>query len=772
MIDEGRWKMALFVMGAALVTLQAPWWLKASVWLIAAGLQWHSSHLSTSREYTRRTSALVLALLAVLLFALRYNQATPEVLQRYLVDQVDQPLLGFAQEVGANGLTLYTKDLLLGQHDKDQSAPRRWLKIKLAVYDASPSWEGQWLSVDQWRLLPIDQVNQGSFSMVGFALGRGFNGAAKASQKAITILPVDAVRASDMSLDLPLEVRWRSWLKQRVAGRLEALEETSRRWLNTLLFGVLDAQQAQTVKALGVLHLCVVSGCHYTLLLGAAHHLITGRLGSRHRTLVADAGTSLALLWVAASGFGSDRAYAKAQFSALSFMLKRRLGGHRGMLALLSTWLLLWPTAIHQVGFQITFAASATLLLWRQGRWRWRRISMPMLLESALESLAVTAVILPILLLHFPNQPMLQVLATVLLTPVVSGAMLLGAVYLLFGYGPVGGALALLLEGLCSGLEQLMLWMVPSSVATIAVPYTLAWLWALLALMALWLSFWPRGLAVWLCRQPTYVKALAPSGLVAIILGALLLSRVDYGLSLRTFALKDGESYLIRAPGAVVLYDVGNDPMLVTLLKRAGVTHIDRVVISHPHQDHNGLLSEIQKYFKVDQVISGAVEKSMRIGALDIRLASPSAQAQIEDKSDEMPNTNPNETSIALAGHYRNRHFLLTGDLEEKGLAWLMSTFWRGNPPDLFKASHHGSYVAAYPEMLSTLKPTHVWISGGRGKRVNKAPLKRELHRQGVSFYDTMEHGELYWGVAPESLVEVVQRVIQGFLRGHTKWSA
>ena len=69
-----------------------------------------------------------------------------------------------------------------------------------------------------------------------------------------------------------------------------------------------------------------------------------------------------------------------------------------------------------------------------------------------------------------------------------------------------------------------------------------------------------------------------------------------------------------------------------------------------------------------------------------------------------------NDHSVCVLFTHGSKHYLLTGDLEEKGEASLV----KHNPDlpevELFKAGHHGSYTASTTTLLSVIKPKMVCV--------------------------------------------------------------
>ena len=71
---------------------------------------------------------------------------------------------------------------------------------------------------------------------------------------------------------------------------------------------------------------------------------------------------------------------------------------------------------------------------------------------------------------------------------------------------------------------------------------------------------------------------------------------------------------------------------------------------------------------------------------------------------------NENEYSVCFMINQGDNHYLLTGDLEEKGEESLIQENTLPNV-QLFKANHHGSYTANTTEFLNVIKPEIVAVT-------------------------------------------------------------
>lgn len=642
-------------------------------------------------------------------------------------DALTAPIQGYCYNVQKNSC-----DVHILRNDQ-------WEKIRVYVFEMPKEFEGQAVAIGNWKPYVFETTNQDGFDQEEFLVAKGYRAAIKARSMDFSVV--------SLGPDPDLLRRLAYVFKSQLIERGKDLTLDTAMLYNALLLGVLPDDEAfkVTLQSLGLLHLFVVSGFHFSVVM-AVVSLLSGRLTKKryiwHQIVVLVASTAYYL--ATCGGFGSWRSLMAIILGILGFYTKRRVSGHIGLTLLMLCAGFVRPAVLSQFGFIVTFLASAIVIATGQklATITIKGEPLPQMVILFIQSLCVYLAVLPFVLDAYGSSNVLQIALTVLATPLVVAFVWLSAIWVLIWPLPLVSPYFALVVEICSKFIFEMLATLQSfGVMTVAVSYR----WVLLAQVAIWViaALWgmPRF------RMAFNLRRLIAMGLMLVMLvnGVLLIDRVDWGLSIRSFALRDGDAFLIRGPDLVMLYDVGNDPQLLQLLDKAGVDEIDYVIVSHPHQDHIGMLAQIAQRFQIGQIITTCEsESAFSKGAFDLHLSRL-------PQSDDL-----NEGSIIMDGYYKGIHlpfglgdqsgsdakrFMLTGDLEEKGVAWLLANY--NGHVDLFKAPHHGSYVKDYPLLLAAFTPDVVWITGGRGKRVNKLKAKSDLSDAKIEFYDTMEHGEL-----------------------------
>ena len=177
---------------------------------------------------------------------------------------------------------------------------------------------------------------------------------------------------------------------------------------------------------------------------------------------------------------------------------------------------------------------------------------------------------------------------------------------------------------------------------------------------------------------------------------------------------------------------------MLASLQEHGLSHIDVVVATHPHADHIGGLVDVIKNVDVGEVLdSGQVHttqtfedfldaieakqiplKSVREGesiSLDptVKIYVLNPPANLLDGADNEAEFNDN--SVVLKLTYGQFSVLLTGDMEERNEARLVSENNTALDADVLKAGHHGSRTSSSIPFLNAVTPEVVIISLGAG---------------------------------------------------------
>lgn len=220
---------------------------------------------------------------------------------------------------------------------------------------------------------------------------------------------------------------------------------------------------------------------------------------------------------------------------------------------------------------------------------------------------------------------------------------------------------------------------------------------------------------------------------------------------------------LLLMDDSAMLIDAGNNDdgdMVVEYLKEQGVTRLDYVVGTHPHEDHIGGLDDVINNFEVGTVIMPEAETNTKtfedvldaIDAQGLSITAPVPGDVYDFGGIQFTILAPNGDSYSSLNNYSvvlqvvngQDSFLFTGDAEteseqemlQNGLS-LRST--------VLKVGHHGSRSSSSEEFLNAVSPTYAIISCETGNdygHPHQETLDR-LQAHKISYFRTDTQGTI-----------------------------
>ncbi|KYH29222.1 MULTISPECIES: ComEC/Rec2 family competence protein [Clostridium] len=224
------------------------------------------------------------------------------------------------------------------------------------------------------------------------------------------------------------------------------------------------------------------------------------------------------------------------------------------------------------------------------------------------------------------------------------------------------------------------------------------------------------------------------------------------------------DSILITQGSNNMLIDAGNNEdsdLVVNYLKKQGITKLDYVIGTHPHEDHIGGLDAVIRAFDVKKVYMPKKTSTTKtykdvitaIKDKGLKIAIPSrgttfklgeAVATVVAPSESSDYEDVNNYSIVIKLKYKNTSFLFAGDAEDI----LEKEIIKGGydiKVDVLKVGHHGSRSSTTQEFLNKVSPKYAVISVGQGNEYghpHKSTMDR-LKSKGIPVYRTDEAGTI-----------------------------
>lgn len=481
-------------------------------------------------------------------------------------------------------------------------------------------------------------------------------------------------------------------------------------------------------RASGLYHLLAVSGQNVALVAGGI--LLAAWLAGIPRWLGELGALAGIGAYVLAVGWQPSvvRAGVAGALASLAWLAARPRDRWYFLLAGAAVLLAWNPYSVLEPGFQLSFAAVATIFLAVPPlQRRLRGYPLPRALGAVVAvSAACGVATAPIVWLHFGAVPLYSVVANAAAAPAV--APLLAA-----------ALVAALLEPLAPDVATALAW-------------SAGWLGAYLALCARVVGGLPHAqvhsLAVLLglaavggfafvvarMQRPRGRRALALVAIAAVPLAAWWWLRPGTapppppsGLRITFLDVGQGDAVLLQVHEGAVLVDQGPpEARAARQLADLGVRRLAVLVLTHPQRDHVGGAEEILRRLGVGFVLdpripaaSGDERRALEearergvpvvvaragrayaLGRLRLRVLWPAREPA--------PGVDPNESAVVLLASYGEVDALLTADAESNVTLPLP-------PPaaEVLKIAHHGSADAGLPGLLASVRPRIAVISVG-----------------------------------------------------------
>lgn len=230
----------------------------------------------------------------------------------------------------------------------------------------------------------------------------------------------------------------------------------------------------------------------------------------------------------------------------------------------------------------------------------------------------------------------------------------------------------------------------------------------------------------------------------------LLIDFIDVG---------QADSILIRDQDTVMLIDAGTNEAgetVVSYLENLGITKIDYLIGTHPHEDHIGGLDDVINNFEIGQIYMPQIETTTKtfedvleaIENKNLTVTSPSKGDEIELSQAVatfmtepiLDEDNLNLSSLVIRLEFGNNSFLFMGDAEEENeesISWLKT--------DVLKVGHHGSSTSSSESFLEQVQPQYAIIMAGKDNSYG-LPTQETLNKLssiGSQIYRTDEDGTI-----------------------------
>lgn len=503
----------------------------------------------------------------------------------------------------------------------------------------------------------------------------------------------------------------------------------------------------------GTAHLIAVSGSHLAIVGFVIESALQMSRCSRGLQRALLAATLVAYAAFTGASPSAVRACCMVFATLVANGAGRRRHGISALFVTMSIFVLLRPTVLLEMGFQLSCASVFAILCFcPYATYALGELGVPAGIASMLSvTLCSQLATVPITVPAFGTFSLIAPIANAVIGPVVSVLLAVSIVLAPFSLVSLLRPWALavpMVAARCALFFERLFAAVPG--ASVSVPPDSVWVYVVPLSLAALLVWWPRP----------RTRSMAV-GLLCLVFAAV----VPYVYwdrfappSVTILDVGQADAILIRQGDTVALVDCGLDERVVTALVRNNVHHIDAVFVTHWDEDHWGGLPAVLEQFPVGTiaVAADALEDApaevvgrpgvsyrqvtrgdaVDIGAFRARVMWPFESVDGEGNEDSLV------LLLTYAQEGKRLRMLLTGDAEldqEREFAQEVGDI------DVLKLGHHGSKVSVDGELLDVLSPELSIASAGEGNRYGHPSdaCVDAVREAGGAFACTIERGDI-----------------------------
>jgi competence protein ComEC len=601
--------------------------------------------------------------------------------------------------------------------------------LQLTAYGPLPPLaQGQRLAAEARLHRPVGFRNPGGFDYATYLLRHG-----------VTV--VGTVRGPGITMVGEVVPPWHARTRRHAVSAMQAaLPSTSAALLAGLLLGErshLPPELDAAFRRVGVYHILAVSGSNVALVAASAWAVLALAGAPRRVTALG----ALAVVAGFAAVVGPQPSVLRATLMAvlvlLALMLEREASVLNSLALAALVILAIRPADLLDPGFQLSFAATAGIVLAPMPRSR--------VAAAVAVSAAAQLAVLPIGLAHFNQLSTIGVLANLAVVPLAGLATVLGL------FAVVAGLVsATLATWLFAAAWPILILLRGVVAAAAAVPGALIHLPApSLVAIGCYTAALASGLTGWRLRaiDPRAARRLGGLAGALILVSALVtlwpvLRPPDGRLRVSVLDVGQGDAIVLEGPdGRTVLVDAGpggpyrldaGERVIAPFLWNRGILRLDAALVTHDDVDHAGGMGAIRRLFAVRESWEGVVgDGPLALGGAVITPLAASVGGR-------------NDAARVLRVDFGLASILLASDIERAGERALLAS-GASLRATVLKVPHHGSRTSSGPDLLDGVRPSLALVSvGARNPYGHPDPgVLARLADAGADIYRTDRDGAL-----------------------------
>jgi len=632
---------------------------------------------------------------------------------------------------------------------------------------------------------PRNFGNPGGFDYEGFLADRGIYATAFMSDD--RYLARTGIGGGPASAFFHLRARLRRIIDESLSGAPSGI-------IRAISIGDrsgIDEELMTVFRKTGVAHILAISGLHmgiaaffffsiFKMLLARSEALLINNWAAKGAALLSFMPLTAYLL-ISGMATSAMRAFIMAGAFLFAVIIDREGETFNTIAMAALIILILWPQALFDTAFQLSFAAVITIVyitprmetaLFKKGtRGKAHGIRKP--LAFLIVSAAAIAGTAPLTARYFMEMSLVGIPGNIITVPLIGFiALPLSMVSLLLA--PLSSTAAEIGFGLAGNIVSLTteaLKYLASLSFSSAMLFPPDWFEITLYYMLIWSIFNSKN------KMARTAMIVIPAFFMLPLAGGALIAKNRENLSVTFLSVGQGESTVVRFPGGKTMlidgggfyndsFDVGSMVIRPYLLSQ-GIKTIDYMIMTHPHPDHMGGLLHILKEFSVGEVWTSKdpattenhrafirlirerniPERAVSGKDPDIEIDGVTVSFLMPDNSvlDEgTSNSAVNNRSVIIKMAYGRHRLLFTADMEAEAELILLK---KGLDlrADIIKVAHHGSLTSSTPEFVSAVSADHAVFTVGYNNRFDfpRDEIVKRYIDSGAAVYRTDLQGAI-----------------------------
>ncbi len=566
----------------------------------------------------------------------------------------------------------------------------------------------------------------------------------------------------DLDKNISISFRIQNSFKQYITSVLDNyLSNEEANLLKGILTGdrsYIDEDILSNIRGLGVAHILAVSGLHIGIIILSLNKILkTLRLKRSPRVAI-----SMIMAWVYGYLIGFPvsvlRALIMASVISIGYISHRRYDPLNSVIVTMTAMLIFRPLWIFDIGFQLSFAAVASIIVYLKfvDIYTFHRFSRGLVFLVFIQLFT-----LPISIYYFNHFPLLSLIANMILIPIVSYILFITTIALGINliipwiatvmFLPVNLGLMLI-----TWLSKYLM-MLPINGFNVSTPAIVEMvLYYMLLIFVIYLALNQN-------EKYRFKKLyLVMTSTVIIYIGIFLMLPSIFGnhLEIAFIDTGQGSSSLIQYKGTSFMMDAGGeisgeyqktDYIFPDYLIKRGIRRLDTIFISHYHRDHYSGISNINESIDVRSYTSGYHNDEIvsdwgqgrfyQINAGDVLRIDKDLKFDVIWPPKGYVSNDENKNSLVMMLSYRDFKILFTGDIDQGVESVIANELDQTN---IVVLPHHGSNTSSSQDFIEMTGPEYGIISYGENNYgIPSQEVISRYEASDVNLLSTYEHGEI-----------------------------